>query len=152
MGLVLDAMTAGATLGVMTAAGATVGGLIGAGRAQGRRLINRAKGMTELRCDVNTLRLLALRQIMLVEALLRRGHAAVTPVSSPPSNRLTAAQRRSSGRLPAALEQAKLRPSWSRLDGAVDAPDPARASAQSALADVIADILHRPPDAPLEFP
>ena len=39
-----------------TAAGATVGGLIGAGRTHGRRLLDRLRGMSELRCDDGTLR------------------------------------------------------------------------------------------------
>jgi hypothetical protein len=153
-GLVLDAMTAGISLGTFTAAGATVGGLIGAGRTHGRRLFDRLRGTTELRCDDSTLRLLALRQVMLIQALLNRGHAAVAPVSGPEPGRLEAARKRSIKGLPAALEQAKTRPQWSRLDeGArTHVPDPGRAQAQAALARRLERILHRPADAPLEFP
>jgi predicted GTPase len=154
VGLVLDAMTLGTSLGTLTAAGATVGGLIGAGRTHGRRLLDRARGMTELRCDDSTLRLLALRQVMLIQALLHRGHAAVTPVGGPEPGVLDAARRRSHKRLPSALEQAKTRPHWSRLEtGArAHATDPGRAAAQATLARHLERILHRPPDAPLEFP
>jgi len=154
VGLVLDAMTAGISLGTFTAAGATVGGLIGAGRTHGRRLFDRLRGTTELRCDDSTLRLLALRQIMLIQSLLNRGHAAVAPVSGPEPGRLEAARKQSNKSLPAALEQAKTRPHWSRLDqGArTHVPDPGRAQAQAALARRLERILHRPADAPLEFP
>jgi hypothetical protein len=154
VGLVLDAMTAGTGLGTLTAAGATVGGLIGAGRTHGRRLLDRVRGTTELRCDDATVRLLALRQVMLIQALLHRGHAAVTPVGPPAPDTLDAARRRSQKRLPHALEQARMRPRWSRLDpaAATRAPDPGRAAAQATLARIIVGILHRPPDVPLAFP
>jgi GTP-binding protein EngB required for normal cell division len=154
VGLVLDAMTLGTSLGTLTAAGATVGGLIGAGRTHGRRLLDRLRGMSELRCDDGTLRLLALRQIMLIQALLHRGHAAVTPVGGPEPDRLDAARQRSTKGLPAALEQARTRPHWSRLDQGAPAraPDPGRDAARAALARLLARILHRPPDTPLEFP
>ncbi|MHC4993190.1 MAG: GTPase/DUF3482 domain-containing protein, partial [Planctomycetota bacterium] len=153
-GLVLDAMTAGTSLGTFTAAGATVGGLIGAGRTHGRRLLDRLRGTTELRCNDSTLRLLALRQIMLIQALLNRGHAAVAPVGGPEPGRLDAARQRSKKGLPGALEQAKTRPHWSRLDQGTrtHVPDPARAQAQAALARLLGRILQRPADAPLEFP
>ncbi|MHC4422864.1 MAG: DUF3482 domain-containing protein, partial [Planctomycetota bacterium] len=154
VGLVLDAMTLGTSLGTFTAAGATVGGLIGAGRTHGRRLLDRVRGMTELRCDDSTLRLLALRQIMLIQTLLNRGHAAVAPVGSPEPDRLDAARQRSHKGLPLALEQAKTRLHWSRLDQGTRAhvPDPGRAQAQAALARLLGRILHRPPGTPLEFP
>ena len=154
VGLVLDAMTAGASLGTLTAAGATVGGLIGAGRTHGRRLLDRARGQTELRCDDATLRLLALRQVMLIQALLHRGHAAVKPVGAPEPDEIDAARRRSQKRLPHALDQARTRPRWSRLDpaSAAHGPDPGRAAAQATLARIIVGILHRSPDLALEFP
>jgi hypothetical protein len=154
VGLVLDAMTAGISLGTFTAAGATVGGLIGAGRTHGRRLFDRLRGTTELRCNDSTLRLLALRQVMLIQSLLNRGHAAVAPVSGPEPGRLEAARKQSNKGLPAALEQAKTRPHWSRLDESArtHVPDPGRAQAQATLARLLERILHRPADAPLEFP
>ncbi|MHC4217835.1 MAG: DUF3482 domain-containing protein [Planctomycetota bacterium] len=154
VGLMLDAMTAGISFGTFTAAGATVGGLIGAGRTHGRRLLDRARGTTELRCDDTTLRLLALRQIVLIQTLLHRGHAAVTPVRGPEAGPLDEARRRSLKRLPPALDQARTRPLWSRLAPGSDlhAPDPGRAAAQSSLARLIVRILQRPADTPLQFP
>ncbi len=155
IGLMVDAMTVGTSLGAATAAGATIGGLIGAGRVHGRRLFDRVRGLTELRCDDNALRVLALRQIMLVRSLLARGHAAMAPVSAPPSGRLEAARRRSAGRLPQAIEQARTKPAWSRLDASArHAPpsSPGRDLAKRRLAALVAEIVRRPGDAPLTFP
>ncbi len=151
VGLTLDAMAGGASLGAGTAAGAAVGALFGAGRMHGRRLLDRMRGTTELRCDDATLRLLALRQIVLIRALLRRGHAAVTPVPEPSKGKLSDALQ-TPKRLPAALEQAKLRRDWSRLGKSRRPPGPGRVAAKAALSGVIATALRRPPDAPLAFP
>ncbi len=155
VGLSVEAMLGGASLGAATAAGATIGGLIGAGRVHGRRLFDRIRGFTELRCDDNAVRVLALRQIMLVRALLSRGHAAMTPVAAPAAGRLEAARRRSPGRLPPVLDQVRLKPAWSRLDASArSAPStsPGRDLAKRRLAGVIADVVRRPADAPLTFP
>lgn len=75
-GLALDAMSAGLTLGTATATGAAIGAVFGAGRGRARRLVDRIRGMTELRVADTTLRVLAARQVHLLHALLRRGHAA----------------------------------------------------------------------------
>ncbi len=156
VGLMLDAMSGGLTGGAMTVAGATVGGLLGAGRTHGRRLLDRARGTTELRCDDNTLRLLALRQIMLIRALMGRGHAAVVPIPAPSTTRISETLKRSLTRLPAGLLQARTRPAWTRVRVANAArtvpPDPGRAVAQAQLARVILDVLKRPAEQPLMFP
>ena len=155
LGLMVDAMVGGASLGAATAAGATVGGLWGAGRMHGKRLMDRVRGTTELRCDDVTLRVLALRQIMLIRSLLRRGHAAMDPVTGPSVNRLEGAQRRSHGRLPSPMDLARIKPRWSHLMSKRVPPraaDPARAEARDALARVIAEVVRRPPDAELTFP
>ncbi len=150
----LDAMVGGISGGAMTVAGATVGGLLGAGRTHGRRLLDRARGTTELRCDDSTLRLLALRQIMLARSLLRRGHAAVTPVAAPSPTGLAETLQRSLKRLPSALDQARTRPTWTKLGNSA-APRPAgpgRAAAQANVARAILKVLQRPADQPLMFP
>ncbi len=155
VGLVLDVMAGGATLGAGTAAGATIGGLLGAGRTHGRRLISRARGTTELRCEDATLRLLAMRQIMLTRALLHRGHADMNPLPVPTSRRFSL-PKRASPHLPLSLQQAKMRSHWSRLDSLADSTlrdsDPARQTAKGALAKMIAAIVQRPSDADIEFP
>ena len=147
-GLVLDVMSHGVSLGAGTAAGATIGGLIGSGRSFGPRLIRRARGQTELRCDDTTIRLVALRQIDLVRALLRRGHAAVTPLKRPTGRRFKLPAR--PGRLPAPLEQAKTRPRWSGLLSPAES-DPGRQNAQHALVTMIVTQIERPPEAEVDF-
>ena len=74
-GLAVDAMAAGLTFGVATLTGAAVGGLAGAVTSRGRELLDGLRGYSELRAEPATLALLAHRQIALVRALLRRGHA-----------------------------------------------------------------------------
>jgi hypothetical protein len=82
-GLAVDAATGGITFGVFAATGAAVGALYQAGRSYGRRIVDRARGRRELRCDDHTLQLLLTRQVALVKALLQRGHAAFDPVVVP---------------------------------------------------------------------
>lgn len=152
VGLMVDAMSGFATLGAATMAGAAIGGLLVG--AHGKRLIRRVQGLTELRCDDPTLRLLALRQSALVRALLCRGHAAVEPTKSPSPRRSALPKR--PPRLPPALEQARVKPNWSRLESAagsrIAASDPARRTAQEKLSGLIAGVIERPGDAPIEFP
>lgn len=111
VGLTFDVMLAGLSLGTGTAVGAAVGALLGSGRMHGRRLMRRARGVTELRCDDSTLRVLATRQIALIRALLRRGHASQDPL------KLGAAPNGAGGRwaLPEVLREARVHPAWSRL-------------------------------------
>ena len=80
-GLAVDAMAGGITLGAATATGAAIGALLETGRSFGRKIVDRARGKSELRVDDSTVRLLAIRQIALLRALLRRGHAAIEPVT-----------------------------------------------------------------------
>lgn len=74
-GLAVDAMAGGLTFGVATLTGAAVGGLAGAVTSRGRELLDGLRGYSELRAEPQTLALLAHRQVALVRALLRRGHA-----------------------------------------------------------------------------
>lgn len=119
-GLAIDAMTGGMTLGAAAALGATIGALLSSSRTHGRRLADRIRGFTELRVSDATLRLLAVRQIELVQALLRRGHASQERI------RLNAKagkvkQEWIKQKLPSALGRAKVNPHWSRLGSQVSA-------------------------------
>lgn len=130
-GLLVDVLTGGLTAGAGTATGAAIGAALG-GHSQGRRLLDKLRGRTELRCDDATLMLLQTRQIALVKALLRRGHAAQHPLHlqqavgyrlSAVSCRLSAESRepRAESRLaarglPQPLRIARSQPSWSALD------------------------------------
>ncbi len=113
-GLAVDAMTGGATLGSGAAIGATIGALWSSSRTHGKRLADRMRGFTELRVNNETLRLLAVRQIELVQALLRRGHASRDKIRIHSKDASKKAWMKL--RLPAALEKAKVHPAWSRLN------------------------------------
>jgi len=80
IGLSVDIVMHGLSLGAGTALGAAFGGLAGAVRHHGRRLVDRARGFAELRVSDVTLELLLIRQTMLLRMLMMRGHAAVHPI------------------------------------------------------------------------
>ena len=113
-GLAVDAMVGGVSLGAGAATGAVIGALLNTARVHGRRLADRARGYTELRVDDSTLRLLAVRQLSLVQALLRRGHASQDRIK-PDAVAVAGMQDWNKGKLPQALAQAKVNPRWSRL-------------------------------------
>lgn len=134
VGMVIDVSAGGLTLGTGTALGAATGAVLGAGKAHGRRLMGWWRGYTELRCDDQTLRLLASRQIALVRELLHRGHAALGLVSTTIPKRLNGFHP-----LPKPLRTARGHAAWSSLqrpDRAIS-DDPARAEAADDLTALI---------------
>ena len=111
-GLTIDAMVGGASLGAGAAIGAAIGALLGSGQTHGKRIVDRFRGRSELRCDQSTLSLLYARQSSLVRALICRGHASTTPIqinAKPAASVIPA-------RIIDLLDEAKLRPAWSRLN------------------------------------
>ncbi|RTZ43306.1 DUF3482 domain-containing protein [Candidimonas sp. SYP-B2681] len=122
-GATLDVFTAGISLGAATLLGAAAGGIWQGADKLGKRMLGRLKGYQELSVDDPVLRLLALRQLALVTALERRGHAAQGPIQletasfndpdSPAGDALTEAWRKK--RLPAELLEARSQPRWSSL-------------------------------------
>jgi hypothetical protein len=115
-GVAIDVMTGGLTLGAAAALGATLGALWSSLGSHGRRLLDVFQGYTELRVADETLRLLAARQLDLIAALLRRGHASqdklrLNPAAEAPRSAWV------SGPLPDEIDEARLHPDWSRLDG-----------------------------------
>ena len=155
IGFVLDVMTAGASLGTVTAIGAGIGALVGAGRSHGRRLMHRLQGEAELRVDDAALRLLATRQIMLTRALLKRGHAAQQPMPMPQPRRLNLPQV-SVLRFPTSIERARTRLDWSHIDrprpSTYLSAEAARTEAVATLAQYVLRIIERPAEAVIEFP
>jgi hypothetical protein len=139
-GLAIDLMLHGVTLGAATATGAALGALWQTGRSFGRRLISRARGHHELRCDDATLRLLLARQVALLRAVMHRGHAAVQPALVEPGPQVRG-ESRSRG-LPPELVAARVNPHWSSLGrGGLSlrgAGDSGRAAAERGLAERIA--------------
>jgi GTPase Era involved in 16S rRNA processing len=111
-GLTIDAMVGGASLGAGAAIGAAIGALLGSGQTHGRRIIDRLRGRNELRCDQSTLSLLMARQAALVRALARRGHASTSPIQISAN----AGSTPLSPSIEELLDEARLRPAWSRLN------------------------------------
>jgi len=76
LGLAIDAMVGGITLGAAALTGGALGAVAGALGSRGRETLDSLRGYSVLRADTATLALLAWRQIALARALMRRGHAS----------------------------------------------------------------------------
>ncbi len=143
VGLTLDIMLAGLSLGTGALAGAAIGGLFGAARTHGKRMYDRARGMTELHCDDATLRLLAARETLLIIALLRRGHAAIDAIRvdvgvPDPDSQATPNQ------LLELLARARVHPGWSDIaptPSPAGRGDPARQETLTRLTEFIRNSL-----------
>ncbi len=108
----IDLMVGGLTLGAATLLGALAGGGVQTARNYGERLLGKLKGQRELTVDDNVLRLLAVRQRQLLDALSTRGHAATAAVEVKVEQDSGWRQ----GKLPAVLRQARAHPRWSSLN------------------------------------
>lgn len=108
-GAAVDLLSAGLSLGTGMLIGGAMGGLWQGVERLGKRLSGKLRGYRELSVDDAVLRLLALRQQQLIEALERRGHAARDPIT------LADGKAWQSGPLPAVLKEARSRPEWSAL-------------------------------------
>ncbi len=122
-GATFDLMTAGLSLGTGTLIGAAAGGLWQGVDKWGQRLINKWRGESELTVDDSVIRVLALRETALIQALATRGHAAQVPIALSRSqtalnaedSKVGAGTNWRSGSLPEVLTQARAFPEWSAL-------------------------------------
>lgn len=116
-GVTVDLFTAGMSLGAAALVGAVAGGLWQSVDRLGKRVMGRVQGFREISVDDAVLRLLALRQLALVDALQRRGHAAQAPITleTDPATDTPALQALRSGKLPETLIEARSQPYWSGL-------------------------------------
>jgi hypothetical protein len=138
-GLAIDAMLGGLSLGAAAAIGATIGAMWGSVESHGRWLADVVRGYTRLSATDETLRLLTIRELELVRALLRRGHASQDKI------RLAARAEESRAEwakraLPEVLDEARLHPDWSRLnksDREKAAFDKRREGARNALSAIL---------------
>lgn len=110
-GAAVDLATGGLSLGTGTLVGAAVGGLWQTAERFGGRLLGQWRGMRELTVEDAILRLLALRQQWLTQALARRGHAAQAPLQ----RETIAHDTLRKGALPAPLREARSHPEWSAM-------------------------------------
>ncbi|WP_338880680.1 GTPase/DUF3482 domain-containing protein [Achromobacter veterisilvae] len=110
-GAAVDLFSAGLSLGTGMLIGAAAGGLWQGVEKLGKRMAGKLRGWREISVDDTVLRLLALRQRQLIEALERRGHAAREPLKlDRPDD-----EAWRNGPLPEALKEARSRPEWSAL-------------------------------------
>lgn len=133
-GVGIDLMFGGLTLGAAAAIGALAGGGWQAVQHYGDRVLDKLRGQRELSVDDLILRVLAVRQLYLLDALEARGHAAIAPIAAPNENGAHWRDRE----LPEILEKARAHPHWSRLFGGARVDD-SRQEAVEALADVLLD-------------
>ncbi|OWT63477.1 GTPase/DUF3482 domain-containing protein [Candidimonas nitroreducens] len=146
-GATIDAFTAGMSLGAAALAGAAIGGLWQGADRLGKRLLGRVRGYRELGADDAVLRLLGLRQLDLLAALERRGHAAQEGIELPrdagamwldaAGGAAAAALRK--GRLPEEITLARSQPQWSTLSDDYE-NTPERRRAIAALARHLGDV------------
>jgi len=139
-GATLDMFTAGISLGAATLLGAAAGGLWQGADKLGRRLLGRLRGFQELTVDDAVLRLLAMRELALIAALERRGHAAQGPIEL---TELIAGKADSlrKERLPEDLLEARASPEWSTLTEHYQ-PTARRAQAVKRLAAELDELGH----------
>ncbi|ARP93029.1 GTPase/DUF3482 domain-containing protein [Bordetella genomosp. 13] len=115
----VDLAVGGLSFGAGMLIGAAAGGLWQGVGQLGQRIAGRLRGHRELSVDDAVLRLLALRQRQLIQALERRGHAAREPLrlDQPADDAWRKAP------LPDALAEARSRPAWSALNAHHDDDD-----------------------------
>jgi hypothetical protein len=117
-GIGIDLMTGGLTLGAAAALGALAGGLWQTFGHYGERIVAKLRGERELTVDDGILRVVALRQRLLLAALEGRGHAALAPIEVDDGGSDEPATRRwREGALPWALQKARAHPEWARAEG-----------------------------------
>jgi GTPase Era involved in 16S rRNA processing len=140
-GLTVDALVGGLSLGAGALLGAAAGATLGAGWTHGKRLMRRAQGATELRCDDATLLVLRARGLALAGALLQRGHAAVKPIELKLPKEDAAGQKAWKH----LWDEARQHPRWVRAipgAGAASA-DPRRQATVQEMAELLEGVLGR---------
>jgi len=141
IGLGVDALTGGLSLGAAAAIGAAVGASWSTLGRFGGRLLDRVRGRLELRVDDPTLEVLAARQLWLVRTLLRRGHASLDVVEIDAAEGSPWRGRR----LPRSIRLAREHPRWSRIgDGGGFPEDGGRGAALHELQRGLLDCMDAP--------
>ncbi|MCF7534174.1 GTPase/DUF3482 domain-containing protein [Pseudomonas petrae] len=129
----VDLLVGGITLGAAAVVGAIAGGALQTARSYGGRLMDKLKGQRELTVDDAVLRLLALRQRQLLQALEVRGHAAMESIKL--TEPLDKTWRE--GKLPEALHKARAHPQWSSLNPGAKLNQSERQEQVEALAKTV---------------
>jgi hypothetical protein len=136
-GLGIDLMFGGMTLGAAAAWGALAGGGLQTLRHFGQSLLDSFTGTAGLQVSDTILRLLATRQLRLIEVLEGRGHAATTRIDleKHPHGHITPSLLDPwATQLPQALRRARANPEWCEFDTA-PVTDEARLRAVQSLTE-----------------
>lgn len=128
IGLGVDSLTLGTSLGLASA----VGGLIGSLVPNWQTISDKLSGVETLYLDAPALTVLAARALGLLHTLQHSGHAAEHALAVSP-----AAVPWQPEKLPAQLRLARARPQWSALNGST-ADSPSRREAVAGLAAALA--------------
>lgn len=80
VGAGVDLLTGGLSLGAGTLLGAVVGGVYQGGKKISRQLQAKLTGKVLMQADLQVLEMILKRQLLLIQALMLRSHAAVEPV------------------------------------------------------------------------
>ncbi|KFX70687.1 GTPase SAR1 [Pseudomonas taeanensis MS-3] len=133
----IDLLVGGITLGAAALLGALAGGGLQTARNYGGRLLGKFRGQRELTVDDVVLRLLALRQRQLLNALAARGHAATTAIQ------LDTTQDKGwrENKLPEPLRKARAHPHWSSLQANAWRDTPERGAEVDELARLLLEDL-----------
>ncbi len=115
VGVGIDAMTGGLTLGAAAALGAAAGFVWTAGRRYKDEIASKITGSQFVCADENTLKILWFRQIMLLKALEHRGHASQNGI-----NIGLAARKELPDQWKSWVKSARQHPKWSALSGKSD--------------------------------
>ena len=126
LGLGVDALTLGTSLGL----GATIGGVLGGLAGNWQVLYDKIQGIETLMIDNATLTLLAARSLHLLQTLKSRGHAATNSVVLQDKVALPW----KADALPKVLQQARLQPKWSALNPSYEPQSRKRQEAVEELA------------------
>ncbi|WP_198675554.1 GTPase/DUF3482 domain-containing protein [Aliidiomarina sanyensis] len=133
-GASIDVMTGGFSLGAGTLIGAAAGGIWQSWQKFGQPLQYKLQGYTPLRVDDGVIEVLAKRQLALIYALQRRGHAALEPISH--------AELRDHFPMEAFVKlrkKARQHPQWSALPGSEFRDSPLRQQAIDAFGKAVLD-------------
>lgn len=133
VGAAFDALTGLASLGAGAAVGAAAGASWDIVRKGIRAWGDQRRGRHELAIDETTLAVLATRQVILLKALLRRGHATQDPVQTQSMRGWPSAQVRKM------TLRARTHTQWSRLNNS--ASDPLPDTAVKPIASALRQVL-----------
>ncbi|MGD9888306.1 MAG: GTPase/DUF3482 domain-containing protein [Halothiobacillaceae bacterium] len=137
-GVSIDLIVGGLTLGAATVAGALAGGLWQLGNTYGERVLGKLRGYRSLTVDDTILRLLALRQLTLVQALQQRGHAAMHAIEPKAQLDTTQAKTWREKSLPGGLKKARSHEEWSAMN-----PEFQTSEAREQQVQTLAELLVR---------